>query len=154
MIVYELDSWLQDLSTHFTLGGCLFSGVKLTKNADPDKYPYNGFGIGFNARGQYSLPDGSVGKNIIIFRVDMSSSVSVYINNKGKDIWILVKGPTEGLNHMLATETQYWINFRRPSIKPCLNLHYNESNSFLFVNATKIYQFKAKDSEIKNIPCV
>ena len=28
-------------------------------------------------------------------------------------------------------------------------LHYNESNSFLFVNATKIYQFKVKDSEIK-----
>ena len=23
-----------------------------------------------------------------------------------------------------------------------------------FVNATKIYQFRAKDSEIKNIPCV
>ena len=28
-------------------------------------------------------------------------------------------------------------------------LHYNGSNSFSFVNATKIYQFKAKDSEIK-----
>ena len=84
----------------------------------------------------------------------MSSSVSVYIDNKGKDILILVKGPTEGLNHMLAAETQYSINFRRPSIKPCLNLHHNESNSFLFVNATKIYQFKVKDSEIKNIPCV
>ena len=26
---------------------------------------------------------------------------------------------------------------------------YNESNSFLFVNATKMYQFKVKDSEIK-----
>ena len=31
-----------------------------------------------------------------------------------------------------------------------LSLHYNISNSFLFVNATKIYQFKAKDSEIKD----
>ena len=29
-------------------------------------------------------------------------------------------------------------------------MHYNGSNSFLFVNATKIYQFKAKDSEIRN----
>ena len=28
-----------------------------------------------------------------------------------------------------------------------LSLHYNESNSFLFINITKIYQFKAKDSE-------
>ena len=33
-----------------------------------------------------------------------------------------------------------------------LSLHYNGSNSFLFVNATKIYQFKAKDSEIKPYP--
>ena len=31
-----------------------------------------------------------------------------------------------------------------------LNLHYNGSNSFLFVNATKVYQFKTKDSEIKD----
>ena len=30
-----------------------------------------------------------------------------------------------------------------------LSLHYNESNVFLFVNAVKLYQFKAKDSEIK-----
>ena len=31
-----------------------------------------------------------------------------------------------------------------------LSLHYNGSNSFLFVNATKVYQFKTKDSEIKD----
>ena len=29
---------------------------------------------------------------------------------------------------------------------------YNGNNSFLFVNATKIYQFKTKDSEIKKCP--
>ena len=28
-------------------------------------------------------------------------------------------------------------------------MHYNGSNNLLFVNATKIYQFKANDSEIK-----
>ena len=31
-----------------------------------------------------------------------------------------------------------------------LSLHYNGSNSFLFVNSTKVYQFKAKNSEIKD----
>ena len=31
-----------------------------------------------------------------------------------------------------------------------LNLHYNGSISFLFVNATNVYQFKAKNSEIKD----
>ena len=33
-----------------------------------------------------------------------------------------------------------------------LSLHYNGSSSFLLVNATKIYQFKAKDSETKPYP--
>ena len=33
-----------------------------------------------------------------------------------------------------------------------MSLHYNGSNSFLFVNGVKIYQFKAKDSEINASP--
>ena len=31
-------------------------------------------------------------------------------------------------------------------------MQYNRNNSILFVNATKVYQFKAKDSEIKKYP--
>ena len=34
----------------------------------------------------------------------------------------------------------------------CLNLHYNGANSYLFVNGTEIYEFKAKDSEIVATP--
>ena len=75
-------------------------------------------------------------------------SSSVHHDNNGKDILILGKG----LNHMLTAETQYSINLTRPGIKFCLSLHYNGSNSFLFVNATKIYQFKEKYSEIKKCP--
>ena len=37
-IVYELDTWFQDLSVYFALKDCLFGSVKLTKNADPNKY--------------------------------------------------------------------------------------------------------------------
>ena len=79
-------------------------------------------------------------------------SSSVHIDIKGKYILIPGKGPTQRSNRTLAAETQYSINFTRPGIKFCLSLHYNGSNSFLFVNATKIYQFKAKDSEIKKFP--
>ena len=32
--------------------------------------------------------------------------------------------------------------------KFCLSLHYNGTNSYLFVNGTEIIKFKAKDSEI------
>ena len=31
-------------------------------------------------------------------------------------------------------------------------LHYNEANSYLFVNGTEIYEFKAKDSEVSASP--
>ena len=33
-----------------------------------------------------------------------------------------------------------------------LSLHYNGANSYLFVNGTEIYKFKAKDSEIVATP--
>ena len=36
-IAYELDTWLRDLNSGFTLKDCLFEAVKLTKNADPDR---------------------------------------------------------------------------------------------------------------------
>ena len=68
-IVYELDTWSQDLNTEFTLRDCLFEAVKLTKNADTDKYKYGGHGIGFNPQLAFSLPDGSIGKNVIFFEL-------------------------------------------------------------------------------------
>ena len=36
--------------------------------------------------------------------------------------------------------------------KFCLSLHFNGANSYLFVNGTEIYKFKAKDSEILAVP--
>ena len=36
----------------------LFVGsVKLTKNADPDKYSYSGYGIGFNSCSLFAIPN-------------------------------------------------------------------------------------------------
>ena len=90
-----------------------------------------------------------MGGNVIIFGADMSSSV--HIDNKSKDILILGEGPTQGLEDTtLTAETKYPINFTQPRKRFVLSLHYNGSNSFLFVNTTKICQFKAKDSEIKD----
>ena len=66
-IVYELDKWSQDLNSDFTLRDCLFQGVTLAKNADLVNYVYNGYSAGFNLHSEFSLPDGSVGKNVIIF---------------------------------------------------------------------------------------
>ena len=46
----------------------------------------------------------------------------------------------------------YSINFTNTNIQFCLSLHYNGANSYLFVNGTEIYKFKAKDSEIVASP--
>ena len=46
----------------------------------------------------------------------------------------------------------YSINFAGTKKKFCLSLHYNRANSYLFVNGTEIYKFKAKDSEIVTTP--
>ena len=75
-------------------------------------------------------------------------SSSAHIDNKKKDILVLGKGPTQGLEHTLTAEKMYSINFTVTNKKFCLNLHYNGANSYLFVDGTEIYKFKAKDSEI------
>ena len=67
-----------------------------------------------------------------------------------KDILVLGEGPEQGLDDTTITaEAKYPINFKESGKIFVLNLHYNERNNFLLVNAIKMYQFKAKDSEIK-----
>ena len=68
-------------------------------------------------------------------------SSSVHVDNKNKDILILGEGLDDTT---LTVKAKYLINFRQPNKRFVLSLHYNGINSFLFVNATKIYQFKAK----------
>ena len=77
-----------------------------------------------------------MGKNVVIL---------VHIDNKKKDTLVLDKGP-------IKEEAEYSINFSRTRKFFCLSLYYNGGNSFLFVNATKIYQFKVKNSQIKPYP--
>ena len=80
-IVYELGASSSHINDP-TLKNCLFSAVNLTKKADIDKYGYSGHGIGFDRRGSFSFPCGGYGQNVIIFGVDMSSSIN--IDNKRK----------------------------------------------------------------------
>ena len=79
-------------------------------------------------------------------------SSSAHVDNNEKDILILGKGPTQGLEHTLTAEKMYLINFTVTKKKFCLSLHYNGANSYLFVNGSEIYNFKAKDSEIVASP--
>ena len=140
-IVYEVGASGSNNSDP-TLKNCLFGAVTLTKNADIDKYGYSGYGIGFDRRSSFSFPGGGFGQNVLIFGVDMSSSA--HIDNKKKDILVLGKGPTQGLEHTLTAEKMYSINFTVTKKKFCLNLHYNGENSYLFINVQKFINLKQK----------
>ena len=138
------------VKTYSTLVNCLFGEVSITKNADIDKNKYSGYGIGFDRGGIYSVGNG-FGRNVIIFGIDLSSSV--HVDNKEKDILIFGKDPTQGLvEHSLTAEKMYLVNFLDHRKKYFISLRYNGTNSYSFANGTEIIKFKAKDSEIAATP--
>ena len=124
-----------------TLRNSLFSAVRLTNYDDIDKCRYSGYGIGFDRR-SISFPGGGFGSNVIIFGVDMSSSV--HVDNK-KLILIFGIVSTQGVEYTLTAEKIYSIYYTVTEKKNCLSLHYNGANSYLFVNGTETHKFKAKE---------
>ena len=72
-------------NSNLTVQHALFGAVSLTKNADVNKYKYSGYGIAVGRTSSFSFPGGGTGQNVIIFGVDMNSSV--HVDNKGKDIF-------------------------------------------------------------------
>ena len=79
-------------------------------------------------------------------------SSSAHIDNKKKDILVIGKILTQESEHTLTAEKMYSINFTLNRKKLSLSLRYNGAYSYLFVNRTEIYKFKAKDSEIVASP--
>ena len=67
---------------------------------------------------------------------------STKIDNRKKDILILGKDPTQSLEHALSAEKMYSISFMEQNKKLFLSLHYNNENSYLFVNGTEINKLK------------
>ena len=80
-ILYETNK-SNNISDYPTLKNCLFGAVKLTKSAGIDKNKHCRYGIWFDRKGSYSIGN-EVGRNAIIFGVDISSSL--HIDNKKRD---------------------------------------------------------------------
>ena len=116
-----LNQWPRDLNTD--LGGFLFGSVKLTKNADINKYKYIGYGTEFGSRSVFSFANGSMGKNVTIFGTDMSSSG--HIDHKNKDILILGEAPTKDLDDTTsATKAKCSTSCIQLKKRFVLRLHY------------------------------
>ena len=81
----------------------------------------------------------------------MSLSLRIDIE-KTNFFFILVKGPTQGLERTLIAKKLYSVNFTEHNTKFCLSLYYNGANSYLFINGIEIIKFKAKDCENVSSP--
>ena len=83
-IVYEIiriANINSNRNSNLTVQNALFGAVNLTKNANVNKYKYSGYGIAFDRTSSFSFSGGGNGQNVIIFGVDMNSSV--HVDNKG-----------------------------------------------------------------------
>ena len=90
-------------NSNLAVQNVLFGAVSLSKNVNVNKYRYSGYGIVFDRTSSFSFPGGGDGQNVIIFGAYMNSSI--HVDNKGKDILILGKGPMQGLGeHSLTAE--------------------------------------------------
>ena len=85
-IVYEMSKSI-NISDYPTLENCLSEAVTLTKNADIHKYGCFGSGIGFDRHGNFSFPGIGLGRNVITFEADMSSSTKIDDKKKDFDFW-------------------------------------------------------------------
>ena len=98
-VVYEITNF-HGTESYPALANPLFGAFKLAKNFDIDMYRYFGYEIGFGGKEFYSHPSGRTVRIVIIFGTDMSASA--HVNNKGKNILVLGKSPTEELGKIFA----------------------------------------------------
>ena len=140
--VYKLDSISSSRDSTFTVQNALFGSMQITKNADTSKYEYKGYGICFNEGGTFSKGNITNGRNVLIFGVHENSLI--HANNKANNIFVMGDGFVQGINDTpLYAEKIYSQNFTQPNKKFVLSLHYNENDSYLFINGKQELKFKA-----------
>ena len=151
--IYKLDPISSSRDDNFTVQNALFGAIEITKNADSSKYKYKGFGICFDEGGSFSKVNISNGRNVLIFGVDESSLV--HANNKANHIYVMGDLFVQGINGTtLYAEKIYSQNFTQPSKKFILSSHYNDNDSYLFVNGKQELKFKAKKQILLKKLCI
>ena len=90
-IVYEFDICLEDLNANSTLKDCLFGSIKLTKNADPDKYSHSGMVVDLSLVHFFQIHV-FIGVRMLLF--SEWTIVHQCDKIKKKDILVFGEGPT------------------------------------------------------------
>ena len=155
-VVYKLDPISSTRNIDYTIQNALFGAMKITKNTDSSKNNYTGYGLCFDEVGEFghTVRQGNFdrttnAKNVIIFGVDMSSSI--HATNSTNNIYVMGKDFIQGINDTTTYgEKLFHNNFTEVGVKFVLSLHYNGDNSYLFANGRQELKFKAKDDQIIN----
>ena len=153
-IVYKLDPISSTTNTDYTIQNALFGAMKITKKTDSYKNNYIGYGLCFDEGGEFghTVKQGNFNrttnaKNVIIFGVDMSSSV--HATNRANNIYVMGKDFIQGINNTtIYAEKLFHNNFTEFGVKFVLSLHYNGDDSYLFANGRQELKFKAKASHL------
>ena len=137
-MVYDLDNCPKIPLRNFTLKICLFGATNIVKASEKSKFVYSGYGIIFDAKGNWNF-DNDFGRNVIIFDVD-DSSLS-HINNRKNNFLVLGEGNTCGTNESFgAPEKKFRNNFTKAKTKFYLSVHYNHDSSYLGKKSTSLKQ--------------
>ena len=136
-IVYKLDP-ITSRDTTFTIQNVLFGAMQITKNADTSKYNYEGYGICFDESEEFTH-----------VRKRGNMSFSKHANNKANNIYVMGKDYIQKINDTKTyAEKMYYSNFTDPGEKFVLSLHYNDNNTYLYVNGNQELKFKAKTDQL------
>ena len=138
-LVYEFIQWSPDFGNTHAFHNCLFGATD---------QKYNGRGIAFDSSSTWTHSNGKEARNVIIFGTDNSKSTfqsnkAVNITTLGRDyLDKLVSGKT------IQAEKMFDVNFTEANKKFVLSLHYNGSDSYLYVNSKQIYKFTAQNRPV------
>ena len=145
--VYKLDPISSSRDSTFTVQNALFGSMQITKNSDTSKYEYKGYRICFDEGGTFSISNITNGRNVLIFGVQESSLT--HANNKANNIFVMGDGFVQDINDTtLYAEKIYSQNFTQPNKTFVLSLHYDNNDSYLFINGKQELKFKAKPNPI------
>ena len=139
-VVYKLDPISSTRNTDCTIQNALFGAMKITKNTDSSKNNYTGYGLYFDEGGEFghTVKQGNFNrttnaKNVIIFGVDMSSSIQA--TNRAKNIYVMGKDFIQGINDTTIYAEKLFHNVPSSEfgVKFVLSLHYNDDNSYFYL---------------------
>ena len=88
-IIYKLDTIKSTRNNDFTIQNALFGATKITKDSNSSHNKYDGYGICFDSKSDFSFGNIVNGKNVIVFGADMS--FSSHERNRANSIYVFGK---------------------------------------------------------------